>query len=87
MGVRGEMLQRVKRPISWARVCSQSFQPAVPARTASLRTRSCSDQTLTGSLSTRKLVPVEGEGGVIFPPTYADIGYNIDTLSDGTKEI
>jgi len=22
---------------------------------------------------------------VIFPPTYADIGYNIDTLSDGTK--
>jgi CRISPR-associated protein Csb1 len=33
----------------------------------------------------QKLVPVEGEGGVIFPPTYADIGYNIDELSDGTK--
>jgi CRISPR-associated protein Csb1 len=33
----------------------------------------------------QKLVPVEGEGSVIFPPTYADIGYNIDTLSDGTK--
>ena len=33
----------------------------------------------------QKLVPVEGEGGVIFPPTYAGIGYNIDTLSDGTK--
>lgn len=33
----------------------------------------------------QKLVPVEGDGGVIFPPTYADIGYNIDTLSDGTK--
>jgi CRISPR-associated protein Csb1 len=33
----------------------------------------------------QKLVPVEGEGAVIFPPTYADIGYNIDTLSDGTK--
>jgi CRISPR-associated protein Csb1 len=33
----------------------------------------------------QKLVPVEGEGGVIFPPTYADIGYNIDRLSDGTK--
>jgi CRISPR-associated protein Csb1 len=37
----------------------------------------------------RKLLPVEGEGGVIFPPTYA-MGedrspYNIDTLSDGTK--
>src|SRR5690625_26853 len=33
----------------------------------------------------QKLLPVEGKGGVIFPPTYADIGYNIDTLSDGTK--
>ena len=33
----------------------------------------------------QKLLPVEGESGVIFPPTYADIGYNIDTLSDGTK--
>lgn len=32
-----------------------------------------------------KLLPVEGEGGVIFPPTYADIGYNIDELADGTK--
>jgi CRISPR-associated protein Csb1 len=31
------------------------------------------------------LLPVEGPGGVVFPPTYADIGYNIDTLSDGTK--
>jgi CRISPR-associated protein Csb1 len=31
------------------------------------------------------LLPVEGQGGVIFPPTYADIGYNIDTLSDGTR--
>lgn len=33
----------------------------------------------------QELVPVEGKGGVIFPPTYADIGYNIDTLADGTK--
>lgn len=31
------------------------------------------------------LLPVEGEGAVIFPPTYADVGYNIDELSDGTK--
>lgn len=31
------------------------------------------------------LLPVEGKGGVIFPPTYAGIGYNIDTLADGTK--
>jgi CRISPR-associated protein Csb1 len=28
----------------------------------------------------------EGEVvGIIFPPTYADIGYNIDTLADGTR--
>lgn len=33
----------------------------------------------------QRLIPVEGEGAVIFPPTYAGIGYNIDTLSDGTK--
>ena len=31
------------------------------------------------------LVPVEGADAVVFPPTYARIGYNIDTLSDGTK--
>lgn len=31
------------------------------------------------------LMPVEGEGGVIFPPTYADVGYNLDTLADGTR--
>src|SRR5437762_10532460 len=35
----------------------------------------------------QKLLPVEGEGGVIFPPTYADIGYNVDELSDGTKVV
>jgi CRISPR-associated protein Csb1 len=35
----------------------------------------------------QKLLPVEGEGGVIFPPTYADIGYNVDTLSDGTRVV
>jgi CRISPR-associated protein Csb1 len=33
----------------------------------------------------QKLLPVEGRGGVIFPPTYAEIGYSIDELSDGTK--
>lgn len=33
----------------------------------------------------QKLLPVEGEGGIIFPPTYADVGYSIDELSDGTK--
>lgn len=31
------------------------------------------------------LEPVDGDGGVIFPPTYAGIRYNIDTLTDGTK--
>jgi CRISPR-associated protein Csb1 len=35
----------------------------------------------------QQLMPVEGEGAVIFPPTYADIGYNIDTLDDGTKVV
>ena len=33
----------------------------------------------------QRLMPVEGEGAVIFPPTYANSRYNIDTLSDGTK--
>ena len=33
----------------------------------------------------QSLLPVEGPGSVIFPPTYADVGYNIDVLSDGTK--
>lgn len=33
----------------------------------------------------QKLISVEGEGGVIFPPTYAGIGYNIDKLTDGTQ--
>ena len=33
----------------------------------------------------QKYLPVEGADSVIFPPTYADIGYNIDKLSDGTK--
>src|ERR1700680_2260423 len=37
----------------------------------------------------QKLLPVEGEGAVIFPPTYAmgegKSPYNIDVLSDGTK--
>jgi len=36
----------------------------------------------------QKLHPVEADEsgrGVIFPPTYADIGYNIDTLADGTR--
>jgi len=33
----------------------------------------------------QQLAPVEVEGTVIFPPTYADIGYNIDTLADGTR--
>ena len=39
----------------------------------------------------QKLVSVEGEGGVVFPPTYAGTRdgegprYNIDVLTDGTK--
>ena len=33
----------------------------------------------------QRLTSVEGHGSVIFPPTYADVGYNFDELSDGTK--
>jgi CRISPR-associated protein Csb1 len=35
------------------------------------------------------LMPIEGEGGVFFPPTYASDKqpYNIDELSDGTKVV
>lgn len=33
----------------------------------------------------QQLEPVEGEGSVFFPPTYADVGYNIDKLGDGTE--
>ena len=33
----------------------------------------------------QKLLPVEGGTGIIFPPTYADIGYSIDDLADGTR--
>ena len=36
----------------------------------------------------QELLPVEADEngrGIIFPPTYADIGYNIDTLADGTR--
>jgi CRISPR-associated protein Csb1 len=33
------------------------------------------------------LEPVEGDGGVFFPPTYADVGYNIDRLGDGTQVV
>lgn len=35
----------------------------------------------------QRLIPVEADEngcGIIFPPTYADIGYNIDRLADGT---
>jgi CRISPR-associated protein Csb1 len=33
----------------------------------------------------QKLLPIEGEGEVFFPPTYANIGYNVDKLADGTQ--
>ncbi len=32
----------------------------------------------------QQLVPIEGPGGVFFPPTYADVGYQTNTLHDGT---
>ena len=33
----------------------------------------------------QRLLPVEGADAIVFPPTYAEIGYNIDTLADGTR--
>ena len=33
----------------------------------------------------QRVQPVEVGGKIIYPPTYADIGYNIDTLPDGTR--
>jgi len=33
----------------------------------------------------QELEPVEGKSRVIFPPTYADIGYCVDELPDGTR--
>jgi CRISPR-associated protein Csb1 len=37
----------------------------------------------------QQLTPVEGDDGVFFPPTYADLkeNYNIDTLGDGTRVV
>ena len=35
----------------------------------------------------QQLQPVEGPGSIIFPPTFAEIGYNIDELADGTKTV
>ena len=40
---------------------------------------------LVGLVLREHLLPIEGEGGVIFPPTFANIGYNIDTHADGTN--
>jgi len=33
------------------------------------------------------LIPVEGKGAVLFPSTYAEIGYNIDPLPDGSAVV
>ncbi len=47
------------------------------------------DPTGPVALSMRqRLLSVEGEDGedqIIYPPTFADVGYNIDKLADGTK--
>ena len=51
-----------------------------------LMERCANDPTGPVALTLRqKLLPVEGSDAVIFPPTYAGIGYNVDVLSDGTK--
>lgn len=68
---------------------SNAAEPATPSE----ETTKLLDSWLTaeGPVAIRlrqKLLPVEADKsgrGVIFPPTYADIGYNIDTLADGTR--
>lgn len=70
---------------------SQSAETTIPA--LSEETTKLFDSWLVpdGPVALRlrqKLLPVEADEtgrGVIFPPTYADIGYNIDTLADGTR--
>jgi CRISPR-associated protein Csb1 len=47
-----------------------------------LRTWATSAHGPVALLMKQKLLSV---GEVVFPPTYADIGYNIDVLSDGTR--
>ncbi|KKL04911.1 hypothetical protein LCGC14_2611310, partial [marine sediment metagenome] len=40
------------------------------------------DEPTTAAIVMRQhLKPVEGEDGIIYPPTFADIGYNIDELA------
>ena len=57
--------------------------------TAELLDSWASDPTGPVALSLKqRLLSVEGEDGedqIIYPPTYADVGYNIDTLADGTR--
>lgn len=70
---------------------SKSNESVVQARSVSEELLNSWATDLTGPVALhlkQKLLPVEtieGEGGIIYPPTYADIGYNIDTLSDGTR--
>ncbi len=57
--------------------------------TADLLGKWATDPTGPVALHLRqKLLPVtanDGEPGIIYPPTYADIGYSIDTLSDNKR--
>jgi CRISPR-associated protein Csb1 len=41
----------------------------------------------TGPVAIRLRQTLKSVEDVVFPPTYADIGYNIDTLADGTKVV
>lgn len=44
-----------------------------------------SDATPVALHLRQPLAPVEGRDAVFFPATFADVGYNIDKLADGTK--
>jgi len=63
-------------------------KPADPVTHDMLERWATDDQGPVALHLRQALLPVEavsGNGGIVFPPTYADIGYNIDTLADGTK--
>lgn len=67
---------------------SQQPTTASPVTTADLEKWATDSAGPVALHLKQRLVAVESvdsEPCVIYPPTYADIGYNIDTLSDGTR--
>lgn len=67
---------------------AESTIPPLSQETATLFDLWLADNGPVALRLRQRLLPVEADEsgcGIIFPPTYADIGYNIDTLADGTR--